>query len=211
MVTPKRKDAQQLTELILETARDLFTQYGVDTVSMHQIAKTAGVGQATMYRRYAQKGDLCLELIDDQFGRLRTEIEDQLEQLVGAPIMERLMAVFRRIIMFTHNEASLLKAIHVSLVQSRCLNDDAQQFFCSPPYIYLHSTLAALLKEAFDAGQTVSFDPAFTAHIMIAALAPHTLQHMSDRYGYTTEDIIDQINRTLIRPLFLSPDQVRHH
>jgi len=204
MVTPKRKDAQQLTELILETARDLFTQYGVDTVSMHQIAKTAGVGQATMYRRYAQKGDLCLELIDDQFGRLRAEIDAQLERLADAPALERLIAVFRRIIMFTHNEASLLKAIHVSLVQSRCLNADAQQFFCSQPYIYLHGTLTGLLKESKDSGQTVSFDPAFTAHIMIAALAPHTLQHLSDQYGYTTDDIIDQLIATLIRPLFHS-------
>jgi AcrR family transcriptional regulator len=206
MVTPKRKDAQQLTELILETARDLFTQYGVDTVSMHQIAKTAGVGQATMYRRYAQKGDLCLDLIDDQFNRLRIEIEGLLEQLAGTPILERLIAVFRRIIMFTHNEASLLKAIHVSLVQSRCLNADAQQFFCSQPYLFLHGTLASLLKEALDAGLTVPFEPAFTAHIMIAALAPHTLQHLSDCYGYTTDDIIDQLVQTLIRPLFISVD-----
>lgn len=210
MVTPKRKDAQQLTELILETARGLFTQYGVDTVSMHQIAKTAGVGQATMYRRYAQKGDLCLELIDDQFSRLRVEIEGQLEQLAGTPVLERLISVFRRIVMFTHNEASLLKAIHVSLVQSRCLNADAQQFFCSQPYLYLHGTLTGLLKEAMDGGLTVSFEPAFTAHIMIAALAPHTLQHLSERYGYTTDDIIDQLISTLVRPLFLSFDQVRH-
>jgi AcrR family transcriptional regulator len=206
MVTPKRKDAQQLTELILETARDLFTQYGVDTVSMHQIAKTAGVGQATMYRRYAQKGDLCLDLIDDQFNRLRTEIEGLLEQLAGTPILERLIAVFRRFIMFTCHEAPLLKAIHVSLVQSRCLNADAQQFFYSHPYLFLHNTLTGLLKEALDAGQTISFEPDFTAHIMIAAHAPHTLQHLKDRYGYTTDDIIDQIVRTLIRPLFISVD-----
>jgi hypothetical protein len=63
-----------------------------------------------------------------------------------------------------------------------------------------------LLKEALDAGQTISFEPDFTAHIMIAAHAPHTLQHLRDRYGYTTDDIIDQIVRTLIRPLFISVD-----
>ncbi|WP_127533410.1 TetR/AcrR family transcriptional regulator [Paenibacillus kobensis] len=202
MVTPKRKDAQQLTELILDTARDLFTKFGVDSVSMHQIAKAAGVGQATLYRRYTQKGDLCLELIDDHFNRFKNDIEQLLASIHDQPVLDRLKAVFRRLVVFASDETALLKAIHISLVHNRCIENDKRTFFTSPPYMFLHSTLTHLLKESQDSGQTVPFDPAFTAHIYIASLAPFTLQHLSEDYGMSTDAIVEQLLRTLICPLF---------
>jgi hypothetical protein len=36
-----------------KVARELFIKNGVYNVNMHQIAKTAGVGQASLYRRYS--------------------------------------------------------------------------------------------------------------------------------------------------------------
>jgi len=208
MATPKRKDAQQLTELILDTARDLFTKFGVDSVSMHQIAKAAGVGQATLYRRYTQKGDLCLELIDDHFHRFKNDIDQLLESLSGQPVLVRLKAVFRRLVVFSNDESALLKAIHVSLVHNRCLENDKRTFFNSPPYQFLHAMLARLLTESLDSGQTVSFDPQFTAHIHISSLAPFTLQHLNEEYGFSTDEIAEQLYRSLICPLFksITPD-----
>ncbi|GFN33134.1 TetR/AcrR family transcriptional regulator [Paenibacillus xylaniclasticus] len=202
MVTPKRKDAKQLTELILSTARDLFTRFGVDSVSMHQIAKAAGVGQATLYRRYAQKGDLCLELINDHFNRFKSEIEQLVASLHDQSSLERLKAVFRRLIVFANDESALLKAIHVSLVHNRCIENDKRSFFTSPPYLFLHSTLTELLKESLDSGLTVPFDPPITAHICISTLSPFTLQHLNEEYGMSTDEIVEQLLQTLICPLF---------
>lgn len=203
MLTPKRKDAQQLTELILDTARKLFTTLGVDSVSMHQIAKCAGVGQATLYRRYAQKGDLCLELMNDHFLRFKQEIEQMLDALSDQSPHERLRAVIRRLTVFAQHESALLKAIHASLVHNRCIEADKMSFFASPPYQFLHGTMTKLLSESPAASRTIAFDPDFTAHILITAIAPHTLQHLHDAYGYTSDDIADQICRTMIDPLFL--------
>ncbi|MWC31189.1 TetR/AcrR family transcriptional regulator [Paenibacillus sp. MMS18-CY102] len=206
MATPKRKDAQQLTELILDTARELFTEHGVDAVSMHQIAKTAGVGQATLYRRYTQKADLCLELMDDHFNRFKNDVVLLLEQLEQSEesTHTRLKALVRRLVQFSNDESALLHAIHATITPLNCIENEKKSFFQYPPYVFLHGTLSTLLKEALDSGQTVPFDPAFNAHILITALAPHTLQHLHQEYGYTTDQIVEKLCMALINPLFKS-------
>ena len=54
---------KDIGEEIEEIAFSLFQEFGVENVSMHKIAKTAGVGQGTLYRRYANKSDLCLSIL----------------------------------------------------------------------------------------------------------------------------------------------------
>src|SRR5690242_18987874 len=58
----ERRDAAEHRQRILEVARRLFAEQGVEAVSMHQIALAAGIGQGTLYRRYANKSELCLDL-----------------------------------------------------------------------------------------------------------------------------------------------------
>ena len=58
----ERRDATENRKLILKEAGALFEKFGVDAVSMHQIAKSAGIGQGTLYRRYSHKGELCMDM-----------------------------------------------------------------------------------------------------------------------------------------------------
>lgn len=44
-------------------ARGLFEEHGVEMISMHGVARAAGVGQGTLYRRFEHKGALCAELL----------------------------------------------------------------------------------------------------------------------------------------------------
>ena len=68
---PLRRDAERNRHLILDAARELFAGRGLD-VSMDEIARCAGVGVGTVYRRFPEKE----RLIDALF-------EDRLETLVG--------------------------------------------------------------------------------------------------------------------------------
>ncbi len=61
----ERRDAAEHRRRILEAARALFATQGVDTTSMYEIARSAGVGQGTLYRRYAHKGELCGALLHE--------------------------------------------------------------------------------------------------------------------------------------------------
>lgn len=56
---PKRADAVRNTEIILEAAKAVFAESGVDA-PMRDIAARAGVGVGTIYRNYPQRSDLII-------------------------------------------------------------------------------------------------------------------------------------------------------
>jgi AcrR family transcriptional regulator len=57
---PGRPRSPEADEAILEAAVELFTEHGYDGLSMERVAERAGVGKATIYRRYPTKADLVL-------------------------------------------------------------------------------------------------------------------------------------------------------
>lgn len=68
-----RKDARRNREAILAAARDLFAESG--DVAMYEVARRAGVGQATLYRNFPDR--------DALIAALSVEWLDELER-VGA-------------------------------------------------------------------------------------------------------------------------------
>jgi len=61
---PRRKDAQRNREAILYAARELFAE-GAD-VPMYEVARRAGVGQATLYRNFPDRRDLAAALLHEE-------------------------------------------------------------------------------------------------------------------------------------------------
>ncbi|MFE2111060.1 TetR/AcrR family transcriptional regulator [Kitasatospora sp. NPDC059463] len=59
-----RRDAQRNRDLLLATARTLFADHGLD-VPLDQIAKEAGVGNATLYRHFPTREALIGEVFAD--------------------------------------------------------------------------------------------------------------------------------------------------
>ena len=62
MERPLRADAARNRQLIIDAARELFAEEGID-VTLDDVARRAGVGVGTVYRRFASKE----ELIDGVF------------------------------------------------------------------------------------------------------------------------------------------------
>lgn len=58
-----RADAQDNRDRVLEAARALFAERGID-VTMRQIARRADVGPATLYRRFPTKQILVDEAFE---------------------------------------------------------------------------------------------------------------------------------------------------
>ncbi|GAA2337244.1 TetR/AcrR family transcriptional regulator [Streptomyces violaceusniger] len=61
--TPLRRDARRNREMLIAAAREIYTDQGVDA-PLDDIARRAGVGSATLYRRFAGRA----ELIEAVFG-----------------------------------------------------------------------------------------------------------------------------------------------
>jgi AcrR family transcriptional regulator len=62
--TPRRKDAQRNREAIMAAARELFAECA--DVPMYEVARRAGVGQATLYRNFPDRRDLAAALLLDE-------------------------------------------------------------------------------------------------------------------------------------------------
>jgi AcrR family transcriptional regulator len=65
--TPRRKDAQRNRGAILAAARELFADSA--DVPMYEIAKRAGVGQATLYRNFPDRRNLASALLAEHMDR----------------------------------------------------------------------------------------------------------------------------------------------
>jgi AcrR family transcriptional regulator len=63
---PLRRDAQRNQDLIVAAARDAFASQGLDT-PVEEIARRAGVGMGTLYRRFPSKEDLIDAVLADAF------------------------------------------------------------------------------------------------------------------------------------------------
>ena len=61
-MTELRADARRNLERVLDAATEVFAASGPD-VSVHEIAERAGVGPATVFRRFRTKDELMLALL----------------------------------------------------------------------------------------------------------------------------------------------------
>src|ERR687898_2788952 len=78
MTAPLRADAERNRQRLLAAAKDLFATRGLD-VTLDDIARHAGVGTGTAYRRFPNKDALIDALMVDRIGELGRIAEDCLE------------------------------------------------------------------------------------------------------------------------------------
>src|SRR6185312_4671909 len=87
---PERADAARNRERILEAARALFAERGPAEVTLEDVAKAAGVGKATLFRRFGDRGALFLALLDEHERDLQDAVLRGAPPLgPGAPARER--------------------------------------------------------------------------------------------------------------------------
>jgi AcrR family transcriptional regulator len=77
--TPLRADAQRNLERVLDAAAELFAERGCD-VSVDEIARRAGVGHATVFRRFPSKDELISAVVSKQIGELTAYVEAALAE-----------------------------------------------------------------------------------------------------------------------------------
>ena len=77
--TNLRRDAAENRERILEAARTLLADQGLDA-SMDEVARAAGVGPATLYRRFATKEALLDAILGDVLERFHELVVEALRE-----------------------------------------------------------------------------------------------------------------------------------
>jgi AcrR family transcriptional regulator len=77
---PLRRDAQENRQRLLDAAADVFAEHGLEA-GVEEIARVAGVGVGTLYRRFPTKDALICALVHD----VMTTILELARQSTGCP------------------------------------------------------------------------------------------------------------------------------
>lgn len=107
----ERGDAARNRAALLDAARRLIAERGADALTMDDLARAAGVGKGTVFRRFGSRAGLMSVLLDED------EQVSQYAFLFGppplgpsAPPLERLLAFGDARIRFAHTHHELLSA-----------------------------------------------------------------------------------------------------
>jgi len=76
---PLRRDAVRNRQRILSAASEVFTELGLE-VSLDEVARHAGVGVGTVYRRFGTKEDLVAALFEDRVDAIASLAERAIQE-----------------------------------------------------------------------------------------------------------------------------------
>ena len=161
----ERRDAAESRRRVLDTARELFEERGVDSVSMHEIGRAAGVGQGTLYRRYEHKGALCSALLFESTERFYERVRARTQKGNDAALVQ-LGSLIDDLAAFNEENAPLLGAVRDAAGGERRM-----EMYRNPFYGWLRATVLVLLEQAIAEGEAApDLDVEYAADFVLAPL-----------------------------------------
>jgi len=175
----ERADAAHNRARILEAAALLFAERPPQDVTMDDIAKKAGVGRGTLYRRYPDRASIAVALLDDHERELQERLLRGDPPLgPGAPPAERLAAFYAAMERLLEDHSHLVLGSEVG--RSR---------FETGAYGFWRAHVRTLLSAAGTPG------PDALVEVLLAPLAPEVYGYQRRVLGLSPE----QIARALAR------------
>lgn len=199
----ERSDAAANRKRILAAAERLFAKRGVANVNMADIAKAARVGQGTLYRRFANKGELCLALLDAQMAEFQNQTLATLREMSARRerYLEQLMWFFDAVVHFNARHMPLLCAAQheVTLPENPT----------GAPFQWQRVTVIGLLQNAERNGEIeAGLDLATIADLLLAPTHPPVFNYLHIAAGHPLQRISAGMQR-LVRGLAKLPASQR--
>ncbi|MET9230005.1 TetR family transcriptional regulator [Lentzea sp. NPDC003310] len=161
----ERADAARNRARVLAAAEELFAAKDARQVTMDEIARAAGVGRATLYRRYPDPPSVAAALLDEHERVLQEQLMSGPPPLgPGAAPAERLAAFYAA--MTTLLERHLHLALGAETGGAR---------FATGAYGFWRLHVLALLRDA------AAPDPEGLVEVLLAPLAPELYQEQRRR------------------------------
>ncbi|MGW0732548.1 TetR/AcrR family transcriptional regulator [Streptomyces sp. NPDC002851] len=178
MTKSERADAARNRAKVLDAARHLFAEKDPRTVTMEDIARAAGVGRGTLYRRYPDTASIATALLDEHERALQEQLMQGPPPLgPGAPPAERLAAFYAAM-------TDLLDQ-HIDLALA---TETGPARYTTGAYGFWRLHVLALLRDARVPG------PEPLCDVLLAPLAPEVFAHQRQR-GMDPADIKAALTR----------------
>ena len=178
---PLRADARRNYERLLAAAKDLFAEQGVDA-PLDEVARRAGLGNATLYRHFPTRGDLIVAVCADEVVTLCAHGTHLRETL---PAADALFEWLRAFVAHVATKRHLAVAIADNrAIRRSALFDDWHES--------MRRTSGALLERAQQAGavrHTITIDDLHTLAngIALAASEPEQMERLIGLVRHGTE------------------------
>jgi len=137
----ERADAARNRAKVLDAAGRLFARDGVENVSMDDVAKAAGVGKGTLFRRFGDRATLVRTLLGEGDAAFQESLIRGPAPLgPGAPARERLLAFGEGMLELLDRHGDLL--LEAERGSSACVR------YRSDVYAFYRTHVTLLLREA---------------------------------------------------------------
>jgi AcrR family transcriptional regulator len=181
----ERADAARNRARVLAAADRLFAERDPETVTMEDIARAAGVGRGTLYRRYPDRASIAVALLDTHERAVQEQLIRGAPPLgPGAPPARRLAAFYAAMVELLEHHGHLALATEVG--RSR---------LATGAYGMWRAHVRSLLVEARLDRVDALVD------ILLAPLAPDVYQFQRHELGLSTEDLIGALDLLASRTL----------
>jgi AcrR family transcriptional regulator len=182
---PQREAAARNEAKIIDAARTLLQSRDAGSLEMRDVARAAGVGIGTLYRRFGDKSRLLAAVIGDQERELQEAVVSGPPPLgPAAPAAERLTAFLAALTHLTERNLNVLLATD-STPPGR-LDIAAYKGW----RLHIEQLLAELRADL------AAEDVGWYADLLLAPLDPELYAHQRRRRGLTSEQIAANL-RTL--------------
>lgn len=199
-VLPERADAAKNRQRILQAVRQLLGELSFEDIKMQDIAKAAGVGQGTLYRRFANKGELSEALFAEDMGGFRLETETYLAGHARTmSALGRLEWLVARKVRFIDAHLPLFLASHESA------GPDRFECYKKDHHLWMVEQVRKLLSEAQTNGETRLEDISFATDALLAAFSPPLLAYQRRELGFSLERVISGVTELFVTNLGTEP------
>src|SRR5437588_7649237 len=195
-VRAERRDAAEHRQQVLAAATRLFGERGVEAVTMDEIAQAASVGKGTLYRRYADKGQLVLALMDACVQRLQDQVSAELQaSSCSESAIGQLEAVLGCMVAWVEEHVSWL-----GVLSDHAAGPRRGAVHTGYLYGWMHGVVLDLLERAVGTGDATIDDCVYTADALLALLDIDLYVFQRCERGYSPEQIQAGMRR-LVRGL----------
>jgi AcrR family transcriptional regulator len=136
---PERADAVRNRKLLLTTARRMLERCGVDQLTMDALAREAGLGKGTIFRRFGSRTGLLQALLNE------IELDFQRHFISGSPPLGPGADPIDRLVAFGQERIRLL-ALQGDLL--RAAEESPETRYASPARAAAHLHVLVLLRQS---------------------------------------------------------------
>jgi AcrR family transcriptional regulator len=188
----ERADAARNRQAVLDAAGRLFDDAAdPGSVSMDDVARAAGVGKGTLFRRFGDRATLLRAVYDERLAGLSAAIESGPPPLgPGGDAAARIAAVLDAIVDFKLDNRRLAMALETDQ------SGGSPTLYRSPGYVQTHQLLSGLLTVVIGPDEA-----AWTAYALIAATRIDLVDHLVTDGGLSRDEVRANLRRYVQRVL----------